>query len=340
MGPFTPPGTPSAQTPVDGDQNTDTPPLDKLAPPSAAPGTAVSSPAIIPQEDPQPEAITKFIKNMNDGNKTEAEDLEVVDHSKSDDELEVMDPEEQLMVSEAQAAPPPPPPGVPPAALEDVPMTDAPAPDRQPPAFVPTVDEKPVAPGADKPVDTDEPLEVTEDDIPASTSGGFSSKINNTFANVTLEDIVAELDDISKSYKTREQPRRLGWVDMALDSKGLASFFPSLSEAQNKALEANNYISTRVDDILAKLRGALASKESSPTLPAAESPELSGVKGKLKSDQDKEQQRKLMRKEQEAAALEETKKETPEVELGELGAPPAPAAPPAAVAPTVPKPVA
>lgn len=117
---------------------------------------------------------------------------------------------------------------------------------------------------------------------------------------------------------------------MALDSKGLASFFPSLAEAQNKALEANNYISTRVDDILAKLRGALASQESTqPAIP--ESPELTGIKGKLQSDMDKEKQRKQMRKEQETAALEGTKKETPAVEMGELGAPPA--------APPVPRPL-
>lgn len=331
--PSTAPGTPSIQTPVDGDQNTDQPPAAAMTPPAAAPGTTtISSPAIVPQEKPQPKGIKEFIENMNKGNKTEEEDtMEVVD------ELEVNDPEEPMMVTEAQVAPPAPPPGVPPAALEDVPMTDTPAPERRPPAFIPTVTPTPEA-------KEDEPLEVTEEDIPApvgetaAPSSGFSAKINDTFADVTLADIVAELEDISKSYKTREQPRRLGWVDMALDSKGLASFFPSLSEAQNKALEANNYISTRIDDILAKLRGAMASQETGPAVPAPESPELTGVKGKLQSEQEKEKQRKQMRKEQEVAALEGAGKETPEVELGELGAPAAPA-PAAPAAPPAPRPV-
>jgi len=325
--PATIPGTPNVQTPVDGDQQLDHPNMKGLTPaPKADPGTAVSSPAIIPQEDPQPKGIKEFIENMNKGNKTDEtgaeDDLEVFDH------LEVEDPGTS-MVTEAQAAPPVAPPGVPPAVLEDVPMTDSPAPERNPPTFIPTV-----APKADKPAKpaAEEPLEVTEDDIPVTAPGGFSAKINGTFADVTLADIVSELEDISKSYKTREQPRRLGWVDMALDSKGLASFFPSLSEAQNKALEANNYISTRIDDILSKLRGAMASQEAAPTAPEPENPELAGIKGKLQSEQDKEKQRKQMRKEQEAAELTAPKKETPVVEMGELGAP---AAPPPPAAPAV-----
>lgn len=310
--PATAPGTPSVQTPVDGDQNTDTPPIDKLNPPANQGATTVSSPAIMPQEDPQPKGIKEFIENMNQGNKTE-------------DDIEVSDTDDELMVSEAQAAP-----GVPPAALEDVPMTSTPAPERNPPTFVP--DAAPESPDAPKPEktkapDAEEPLEVTENDIPSASGVSLENKVNEVFANMTIADIVAELEDISKSYKTRDQARRLGFVDMALDSKGLASFFPSLAEAQNKALEANNYISTRVDDILAKLRGALASQENEPTI-TPESPELTGVKSKLQTDMDKEKQRKQMRKDQETAALEGTKKETPEVEMGELGAPPAPPAVP------------
>lgn len=332
--PATAPGTPSAQTPVDGDQN-QPPPADSLLGGGNSPsGTPASTPPIVPEEKPQPIAITKFIENMNEGNKTDA--------SESDDELEVLDelnvedPEEQLMVSEAQVAPP----GPPAAALEDVPMTDAPPPERNPPAFIPEA-----APKAPKGPATEEPLEVTEDDIPkpdggetpSPTASTFDSKVDSVFKDLTIGDVVSKLEDISKSYKTREMPRQLGIVDMMLDSLGLASLFPSLSEAQNKALEANNYISTRVDDILAKLRGAMASAEKAPAGPTPERPEVSGIKNKLQSDQDKELKRKQMRKEQEAAELEGgAGKETPEVELGELGAPPAaapPAAPPAAPAP-------
>jgi hypothetical protein len=323
--PATAPGTPSAQTPVDGDQNKGQPPAGALVGGITPPPGGGQSPAASATPDkPAPPGLNMFINNMNEGNKT--------DNTKSDDdELEVRD--EELMVTEAQVAPPAPP-GVPPAALEEVPMTDTPAPDRNPPAFVPPAAEKPEGPA------TEEPLEVTEDDIPdagegapSPTASNFDSQIDSAFKNVTVADVVAKLEDISKSYKTREMPRQLGIVDMMLDSLGLASMFPSLSEAQNKALEANNYISTRVDDILAKLRGAMASAEKTPAGTPIERPEVAGIKGKLQSDQDKELKRKQMRKEQEAAELEgglAGGKETPQVEMGELGAPAAPpAAPPA-----------
>jgi len=307
--PAQPPGTPSVQTPVGGDQN----------------------------NPPQPKGIKEFIDNMNDGNKTDA-DVTVAE----DDELEVLDSEDQLMVTEAQIAPPvaPPPPA---AALEDVPMTDTPKPERNPPTFIPEA-----APKATKGPADEEPLEVTEDDIgkPQDTipaTSGFNDKVDELMKNVTIADVVSELEDISKTYKTREQPRRLGYVDMMLDSLGLASLFPSLSEAQNKALEANNYISTRVDDILAKLRGAMASADKSPATPSPEREDMAGIRGKLQDDQDKEKQRKQIRKEQEVAELEgagKEGKETPAVELGELAAPATPAAPPPPVPPAAPRPPA
>jgi len=314
--PTQPPGTPSVQTPVGGDQN----------------------------DPPQPKGIKDFIDNMNDGNKTDGDVT-----GAEDDELEVIDSEDQLMVTEAQIVPPPTP-GIPPAALEDVPTTDAPKPERNPPAFIPDAEEKePGKPGDPGSPATEEPLEVTEDDIkpggdkPEPAASNFDSKVDEVFKSLTIGDVVAKLEDISKSYKTREMPRQLGIVDMMLDSLGLASLFPSLSEAQNKALEANNYISTRVDDILAKLRGAMASAEKSPVAPAPEREDMAGIRGKLQGDQDKEKQRKQQRKEQEAAELDgtgkEEGKETPAVELGELGAPTAPATPGPAAPPTPPPPV-
>lgn len=287
-------------------------------------GTAQSAPPL-PQEAPQPKGISEFIENMNEGNESGA-----------DDNLEVKDDEEELMVTEAfytraQAIAPP---GVPPAALEDVPTTDAPAPARGKPVedaeFIP--EGKPEGKGGD------EPLEVTEDDIPKAGDAAitrntdFDAQIDNAFKNVTINDVVAKLEVISTYYKTREHPRQLSVVDMMLDSLGLASMFPSLSEALNKSLEANNYISTRVDDILSKLRGALASQEKSPTAPTPDRPEVAGIKSKLQNDLDKEKQRKQMRKEQEASELGTPAKETPEIEMGELAPPPPPAAPVAAPA--------
>jgi hypothetical protein len=326
--PATVPGVPDANTPVGQDQNAQPPAAAIMGGGNAPAGTPASAPPVVPQGPPQPKGIKEFILNMNEGNKTDTtkadDDLDIID------ELHVSDQEEELMVTEAQALPPVPP-GPPAAALEDVPITDNPKPERNPPAFIPPAADKPEKEKG--PADAEEPLEVTEDDIgkPQDTlpaTSVFNDKVDALMKNVTIADVVSELEDISKAYKTREQPRRLGYVDMMLDSLGLASLFPSLSEAQNKALEANNYISTRVDDILAKLRGAMASAEKS-TVPTPEREDMAGIKGKLQGDQEKELKRKQMRKEQEAVDLEGgAGKETPEVEMGELGAP-APAAPPA-----------
>lgn len=310
--------------------------------PPASPGGVAPPPPPPPPEPtapvapPQPKGIKEFIQNMNEGPMTnEVAGTPDQLHVSDEDDLEVNDREEELMVTEAQVAPIAPP-GVPPAALEDVPITDDPPPAKGDPANLPPP--SPDAPDAPKgpkgpkaPGGADEePLTVTEDDIPPGGTGGtgFTTKMDEMLKGVTVADIVAELEDISKDYKTRSQPRRLSKVDMMLDSVGLASMFPSLSEAQNKALEANNYISTRVDDILSKLRGAMAGSEK-PAGAALDRPEIAGIKGKLQSDQDKEKQRKQMRKEQEASELEGgAGKETPQVEMGELAPPAAPAAPP------------
>lgn len=280
------------------------------------PETAANGPASpMPQGGETKGPVGEFLQNLDKGVNT------VDDKSQSeDDKLEVSDlievdsTEDDLMVTEAQAMPP-----------IDEPMTTSPAPaplNPGPPA--PRLPDEPPAPDAPA---TEEPLEVTEDE--AAPPGGeeapeegiasdFDAKIDAVFADTTINDIVAKLEDISKTYRTREMPRQLAFVDMMLDSKGLASFFPSLSEATNKALEANNYISTRVDDILSKLRGAMSSKETD-------------LKGKLQEDADKEKARKQQRKEQESMEMSGKGKEKPEVEIEEdLGpkTPKAPAAPP------------
>jgi hypothetical protein len=175
-------------------------------------------------------------------------------------------------------------------------------------------------------------LEVTEDDIaeppkdeeaPLPDAKEFDAKVDAVFANITVDDVVAKLEDLSKIYKTREVPRQLGIVDMMLDSLGLASYFPTLAEATNKALESNNYIATRLEDIISKLRGAMKTKDVD--LKGDDKEESSDIAQQLKSDREKEKQRKQQRKEQEAADLAGKGKEKPEVEIAEDLATPAPA---------------
>lgn len=304
--------------------------------PQGAPNSA--TPAGVPNEtSPTPKGISEFLEGMDTAKFSPVEDKATAeDDLEVEDSIDVHDVEDELLVTEAQAAP---------GAIapdESITTSPAPAPLDPSPVRAPKVTRGPTP---DKPA-TEEPLEVTEDDIkpgddtPSPIASDFDEKVNAVFADITVADVVAKLEDLAKFYKTREAPRQLGLVDMMLDSLGLASYFPSLAEATNKSLESNNYISTRVEDILSKLRGAMVGKNTDLSGgPEPERPEVAGIKNKLKSDDEKEKARKLQRKEQEAAELSNKGKETPEVEIEEdLGAPAPPAkapAPPRAVPPPV-----
>ncbi len=323
MGPGMPQNAPSASAPETG-PNEMSP--TKPVPPAGDQGTtapvAESLPLAAPPE-PKSKGISEFLENMNTSKLTTTEDQGVAeDGLEVDDHINVAEAEDELLVSEAQVAP------------IDEPMTTSPAPAPLNPAPVgaPTL-----APGAPAAPTAEEPLEVTEDEAITSPdkivpeAGGFDDKVEALLKNVTIADIVNELENLAKVFKVREIPRRLALVDMMLDSKGLASYFPALSEAQNKALESNNYISTRVEDILSKLRGATVTEKVDLGGEGEEvtSPEVAGIKGKLEDDAAKEKRRKQMRKEQEAAELAGGGKETPNVEIAEdLGAPAAPPATP------------
>lgn len=305
--------------------------------PAGPPGTvAEGPPSPMPQEPPK--GIAEFLEGTETAGKTVPED----DHG-VDDDLEVEDTleveDEVLMVSEAQVAPPP---------DADVPMTTTPS-KPKPPAPPPEVPDAPDAPGG---LSTPDPsLDVTDDTPPANEGGveeasgpakDFDRIIDSALANVTVADVVAKLEDIAKIFKTREIPRQLSLVDMMLDSLSLASYFPTLSEAINKSLESNNYVSTRLEDIISRLRGAM--KGGDVDLKGEDTPQRApGVANTLKDQDNKENARKKMRKEQENSELQGNApgagKESPQVEIGEdLGAPPTPGAPPPPAAPPLPRP--
>jgi hypothetical protein len=293
-------------------------PVDPKARSGPEPTAGMQEPTIMPQDAPKSKGISEFLEGTETGGKTDSEELDA-DKLEIDDTLQVHD--EDLMVSEAQMAPPGPPP-------DEVPMTTTPS--RPKPAAPPPPDDK--------------PLEVTEDAPPANEAGvpdaagpakDFDRIIDSALANVTVTDVVAKLEDIAKIFKTREIPRQLSLVDMMLDSLGLAAMFPTLSEAINKSLESNNYVATRLDDIIARLRGAMGGKDMN--LRGGDTPpRAGGIAANLQEQTDKEDARKKMRKEQEAAELGAATKESPQVDVGgDLGGP----APPPAAAPPPPRPL-
>jgi hypothetical protein len=227
------------------------------------------------------------------------------DNTDANDELEVSDHNlgDDLLVTEAQVVPPNPP-----------------APPPAPVAQKPSIEDKPT------------------NDKPKPTKN-FDNIIDTALSNITIADVVDKLEDLAKVFKTREIPRQLAIVDLMLDHLGLASFFPTLSEATNKSLESNNYISTRIEEILSKLRGSIETHEIDLHGENAEpNPEVEKVKNVLQNQEDKEKARKKMRKELENQQLDEsTGKETPDIEVEEdLAPPPAPTqkvAPPAPAPP-------
>lgn len=297
--------------------------------PSVGPGMPQNPPESAPNQSPNikpvPKGIKEFLSRTESANVTEDDELEVSDSSEAEDSLEVFDADsddaDSELIVEAQA-------------IEE-PMTSntSPAPEKEAPPAKP-------APSAPKSISAEEPLEVSEDDIPSdkpapAATSQFESKLDAIMKDVSINDIIFELEICSKIYKTRELARRLSRVDMMMDSIGIAPFFPSLSEAQNKAIESNNYGSTRIDDILSKLKGSLNDKEVDLTGDSGAPPpaQFSGVRDKLQKDQDKDKARKQMRKEQEAAELDSKNKETPNVEIAEDLTPPPPAAPASPKAP-------
>lgn len=148
----------------------------------------------------------------------------------------------------------------------------------------------------------------------------FDDKIEQVLSNITVDDIVSKLEDVSKIYKTKEIPRQLSIADMMLDSLGLASFFPALSEAQNKSLESTNYIITRIDDVISKLRGAMKANDVDLLSDNDNNdPNIMKIKKNLNDNIERENAKKQIRKEKELndAELDSDLMEAPQIDIDE-----------------------
>jgi hypothetical protein len=130
---------------------------------------------------------------------------------------------------------------------------------------------QPISPPLDTPVtpiperEIEQPMpsdiEVSDEPIdPGSEDFEFPRDKDEDFDlnNITVDDIIEKLELVSNILKNREIPRQLSMIDLMMDKLGIASFFPTLGEATRSALESNQYMSTRIVDILAKLRGSIS----------------------------------------------------------------------------------
>lgn len=161
---------------------------------------------------------------------------------------------------------------------------------------------------------------VEEGSVQTESHKNYDSAIDNLFKNVKVEDVVSKLETLSNIFKEREIPRQLAIVDMMLNALNLSPMFPGLSESHNKALESNNYILTRIDDVLSKLRGTIKAPpidlegKNRPT----SDPKAEGILNNLKEEEALDAKKKDMRKKLENEAL----KETPEIEVLDEPIPP------------------
>lgn len=270
----------------------------QTSPPNNSPSIKTNVP-VQPNQPIQNKDPGKAISEFMKGLKTSLKTVE-----DNNDNLEVFDED---LVIEAQAEPP-----------SQVPVTPPP-------------------PIKEPEIEVEEPKKIIED-TPKTTTKDVDKMIDAVFSNLTIADVVAKFEDIAKFYKTREMPRQLAFADMMLDSLGLAPFFPTLAEATNKSLEANNYILSRVEDILTKLRGTLKTKEFDVMNETTKqvSPEIEKTKQVLQEEANKDKERKQMRKDLEEQSMKEQMKETPEIEVEEdLEAKPSPAPAPKPPVPTV-----
>jgi len=206
---------------------------------------------------------------------------------------------------------------------QGLPVVEEPAPEI--PATIEVPEEEQVDPETVRALTDEEAPQLTEETDPeAAAATSFDKVIDTAFQQLTIADVVAKLEDLTKVFKVREIPRQLSIVDMMLDRLGLVSFFPSLGECVQKSHESNNYISTRVEDILSRLRGTLEMKSLNlGGKPTPVSPELQAVHNKLQNDENQAGARKKMRKELSNRELDQANKPTPTLEMGEdLGTPP------------------
>lgn len=126
----------------------------------------------------------------------------------------------------------------------------------------------------------------------------ISDPLDNT--NVTIEDIIERLETVADILRKREIPRQLSIVDLMMDRIGIVGFFPTLAEAQRSALESNQYMASRIDDVLSKLRGSVINdnKIDLTTTPAEASERddtLEQVRQNLSNQEEKEKNKKTQR---------------------------------------------
>lgn len=174
--------------------------------------------------------------------------------------------------------------------------------------------------------ESESPLEVNEDEVREGEGPQVDDAIDVALQNITVKDVIDNLEMLASFYKKREMSRQLSFVDIMMDRLGIGSFFPEMGEAMSKGLEANQYIGTRIEDILSRLRGVIDHPGAEKMMnedPRPAPAETAQLRGALEQEKQREEARKQRRREKEEI------KETQPTAGEQLAAPPPQQAPPA-----------
>lgn len=109
---------------------------------------------------------------------------------------------------------------------------------------------------------------ATDKEVIKSLPQGISDQPNlpRGIPAINIKTIIDRLEGLSKTLKSRDMIRELASIDILLNELGLASYFPELTDAQSKLIEAYGYASNKVESIIAKLRGSGTSRLKAPEI--------------------------------------------------------------------------
>lgn len=155
------------------------------------------------------------------------------------------------------------------------------------------------------------PKDVTDISVLPDVGDSTQDPFDQALANVQVSDIISRLEGIASMFKNRQVARQLSVIDLMMDKIGIAPFFPTLAESMRSALESNQYCQSRIEEILAKLRGTVAtpmSQQIEGEVSGANTNNEETIKANLAKDEATEKARKEHRKQQnqieEDAAME------------------------------------
>jgi hypothetical protein len=143
------------------------------------------------------------------------------------------------------------------------------------------------------------PLETVEiEEKNAPPEDNTDDLIEAALRNVTIHDVIHRLEMLVSVYNQRELSRQLAILDIMMDRINMASLFPEIGESMSKALDANQYIGTRLGNVLTQLKASVKSPETDKwtEVDRKTNPETQAIRNRIEKQKADEEERKSARK--------------------------------------------